>query len=114
MHLSLPTGALHIDTEHMNVRRVDAENCTGCKLCIEACPFIPSRISFDPDMNIAIKCDLCRNTPYWDKSGKQACVEVCPTKAIKFSTERPSPIGDSGYKVNLRGEGWENLGLPTD
>jgi hypothetical protein len=27
-------------------------------------------------------------------------------EAIKFTEEVPSQVGDSGYKVNLRGEGW--------
>jgi protein NrfC len=66
------------------------------------------------------KCDLCANTPYhWEKEGggvegKQACVEVCPVGAIKFTRETPQQVGDAGYKVNLRGESWKNLGYPTE
>jgi protein NrfC len=66
------------------------------------------------------KCDLCANAPYhWDKEGggpegKQACVEVCPVGAIKFTREVPRQEGDSGYKVNLRGESWKQLGYPVD
>ena len=107
----LKDEALCID-EETGVRYINEEKCNGCKLCIEACIFKPSRISFNVDKNVAIKCDMCQNTPYWDNQGKQACVEVCPTKAIKFTTEKP--VGDRGYKVNLRGEGWAALGLPTD
>ena len=88
------------------------DKCIGCGDCIEACIFSPSRISFNLDKNVYIKCDLCQNTPYWDSQGKQACIEVCPVKAIKFATKKP--IGDTGYRVSLRGEGWSKLGLPTD
>jgi Fe-S-cluster-containing hydrogenase component 2 len=59
---------------------------------------------------VAQKCDLCIDTPYWNEKGgpggKQACVQACPMEAIKFTEEVPSQVGDSGYKVNLRGEGW--------
>lgn len=109
-----PTDALYIDTEYMNVRRVDEEKCIGCKLCIEACPFIPSRINFDSEKNIAIKCDLCKGPRYSPGKKIPVCVQVCPAKAIKFSKDKPKPIGNSGYRVNLRGKGWEELGLPTD
>lgn len=94
------------------VRYIDEDQCTGCGLCIEACPFSPSRVSLVTDRNIAIKCDLCRSTSYWDSQGKQACVEVCPVNAIMFTTAKP--VGYGGYKVNLRGEGWAKLGLPID
>ena len=109
-----PTEALHIDREYMNVRRVDREKCIGCQKCMEACPFVPSRISIDVDQKKAFKCDLCKDAPYWNKKGLQACVEICPVHALKFSTDLPSPIGEDGYSVNLRGEGWEELGLPGD
>lgn len=107
----LKDEALCIDVQ-TGVRYINAENCNGCGQCIEACLFSPSRIGFDSDRNIAIKCDLCQNTPYWDNQGKQACVEVCPVKAIEF-TATP-PVGYDGYIVNLRGQGWAKLDLPTD
>ncbi len=94
------------------VRYIDEDQCTGCGLCIEACPFSPSRVSLVTDRNIAIKCDLCRSTSYWEGHGEQACVEVCPVNAIKFATVKPAGYG--GYGVNLRGEGWAKLGLPID
>ena len=109
-----PTGALHIDREYMNVRRVDREKCIGCRKCMKACPFSPSRISFDADLKIALKCDLCKETPYWKKKGSQVCVDICPVNAIQFSAQTPDPIGEAGYTVNLRGEGWKRLGMPTD
>ena len=103
--------ALCID-DKTGVRYINEDSCTGCGLCVDACLYNPSRISFDSDRNITIKCDLCRNTPYWDSQGKQVCVEICPVKAIKFT--KIKPVGYSGYNVNLRGDGWAKLGLPTD
>jgi len=103
-------GALYIDTKNGNVRRVDKSKCIGCQLCVTACPFTPSRVVWNSEKGVAQMCDLCIDSPYWSEKGgpggKQACVEVCPMEAIKFTYEIPTQIGDSGYKVNLRGEGW--------
>jgi protein NrfC len=109
-----PTEAMHIDSDYKNVRRVDREKCIGCRKCMDACPFVPSRIFFDVDQKKVFKCDLCKETPCWKKRGGLACVEICPVNAIKFSANTPSPIGEKGYAKNLRGEGWKKLGLPTD
>lgn len=103
-----PTGALHVDTANGNIRVIDESKCDGCKKCLEACPFTPSRIIWDPVKAKSIKCDLCLNTPYWEETGgpegKQACVEVCPQKAIKFVGKVPNQKGDAGYDLNLRQE----------
>ena len=62
-----------------------------------------------------MKCDLCIDTPYWNEKGgpggKQACVENCPMKAIKFVAETPVQTETEGYDVNLRNDHWLNLGL---
>ena len=101
-----PTGALHVDEAHGNTRVIDAAQCVGCQQCIEACPFIPERIIWNPATMTAAKCDLCLDTPYWDKTGgpggRQACVEICPQRAIRFTEEIPEQSGDAGYEVSLR------------
>ncbi len=113
-----PTGALHADARHGNVRRVDIKKCDGCRECIEACPYEPGRVLWDSGRKRARKCDLCVDAPYhWDKGGggpkgKQACVEVCPLGAIRFTKELPLQKGDKGYKVNLRDSSWGRLGYP--
>ncbi|OKY78691.1 MAG: Fe-S-cluster-containing dehydrogenase component [Candidatus Methanohalarchaeum thermophilum] len=67
-------GAMYID-EETGARCIDEEKCTGCKECIEACPFDPPRISFDPNREVAVKCDLCSDRI---KEGEEpACVETC-------------------------------------
>jgi protein NrfC len=113
-----PTGALHVDSEHGNVRTIDAEKCIACKSCVEACPYAPSRAVWDFESEQAQKCDLCADTPFWKEQGgpdgKQACVELCPVACLKFTKEIPKQDGEEGYNVNLRGEGWKNLGFSVD
>lgn len=103
--------AMCIDPE-TGVRYINEEECIGCRTCALACYFNPTRISFDADRVKSLKCDLCRTTPYFSETGKQACVEACPVKAIQYTTTKP--LGNFGYEKNLRGEGWAKLGLPTD
>ena len=57
-----------------NARMVDLDKCTGCKLCLRACPW--EMISFDPDTRKATKCHLC--------NGKPKCVEACPAEALSY------------------------------
>ena len=113
-----PTEALHVDSKNGNIRRVDGEKCIGCKRCVEACPYEPGRAVWDFEEKHAQICDLCANTPFWNEKGgpegKQACVEICPVGAIKFTQEIPLQEGDKGYNVNLRGDGWKKLGYNTD
>lgn len=113
-----PTDALHVDREHGNVRMIDAEKCIGCKKCVEVCPYAPGRAVWDFEDEHAQKCDLCADTPFWNEQGgpdgKQACVELCPVAALKFTKEIPKQKGDEGYNINLRGEGWKNLGFLVD
>ncbi len=115
-----PTGALTFDEINGNVRLVDEEKCIGCQRCIEACDQIndPARVVWNHENKYSLKCDLCVDTPHWEKNGgpdgEQACIEVCPVDAIEFTDEIPVQIGDQGYKVNLRNEAWEELGFPIE
>ena len=55
------------------------DQCTGCMRCRRACPWdVPKR---HPDLNIAIKCDLCS-----DRDGGPLCVAVCPLsgRALRY------------------------------
>jgi len=113
-----PEKALFVDKKNGNIRTVDVKKCTGCKSCVQACPYEPSRALWNPDKKKALKCDLCSDAPFWNEKGgvkgKQACIEVCPLNAIQFTKKIPGQKGDTGYKVNLRGESWKKLGYPTD
>jgi protein NrfC len=100
-----PTGACHVDTENGNVRRIDPDECIGCGTCIESCPQRPHRTVWNPDKDISMKCDLCLDTPYWDRKGgpegQQACVSICPAKALKLVHEPPLQTDVNGYDVDL-------------
>jgi carbon-monoxide dehydrogenase iron sulfur subunit len=61
--------------------RVLREKCTGCGLCILACPF--GNMVFSSEDRLAANCDIC--------DGKPECVAVCPKDALKLeevNTER--------------------------
>lgn len=52
------------------------ENCTGCGLCVEACPY--GAMHFDETRNVAYKCELCGGDP--------ECVKVCAPGALRLVT----------------------------
>jgi protein NrfC len=110
--------ALFVDREHGNVRRINPAECIGCRECVDACPFAPGRSIWNFEQDVAEKCDLCMDTPFWNETGgpggKQACVELCPVKAIAFQSAAPVQDGDAGYNVNLRSEAWAKMGFPAD
>lgn len=57
------------------------QECTGCGLCVRACPFAAIRVSADKNRKIAEiileSCTLCGS-----------CVNVCPVHAIKIEREK--------------------------
>jgi protein NrfC len=100
-----PTGACHVDEANGNVRRINEEKCIGCKQCIKSCPQRPHRTVWNPAKNKSTKCDLCADAPYWGKqggpAGQQACVSICPAKALKLVKEPPPQMDVAGYDVDL-------------
>jgi Fe-S-cluster-containing dehydrogenase component len=63
---------------------VDPTKCTGCRNCVDACPY--SVIYFNEDTNIAQKCTGCAHL--LDNGWTEPrCVDACPTLAIKFMDE---------------------------
>lgn len=54
---------------------IDETLCKGCRTCITACPY--SQISFNPEKEVAFKCDLCGGDPQ--------CAKFCPSGAITYS-----------------------------
>ncbi len=57
---------------------LNANLCTGCRVCEESCPFGMIEILDDK----AVKCDLCGGTP--------KCVEVCEPKALQVTDIVPT------------------------
>lgn len=79
---SCPVDALSVDEKTTSVL-VDREKCTGCGICVKACP---GNVPFlHPGDNKATICDLCR--------GKPECVKVCREagyNALRLVNERMS------------------------
>jgi protein NrfC len=120
-----PVNALFIDAKNGNIRRIDKTKCkdyqtksNGCQRCNEACPYRPNMALWNHEKKIAAICDLCADAQYWNEKGgpegKQACVELCPMKAIKLVKEVPPQKGNKGYDVNLRNKHWGYIGLTTN
>jgi protein NrfC len=101
-----PVNAAHVSAANGNIRMIDEAKCIGCQKCIQSCPHIPHRPVWNPAKNISTKCDMCVNTPYYNKKGgvggTQACVEACPANALKIVNEIPSQADISGYDRDLQ------------
>ena len=55
---------------------VDVEVCTGCVVCVDACPY--GAIVVDEQLGVSLKCDLC--------GGEPECAAMCPSGAIVLIT----------------------------
>jgi Fe-S-cluster-containing hydrogenase component 2 len=108
---SCPVSALSVDGKTSAVI-VDREKCTGCSLCIEACP---GQIPFlHPEDGKAVICDLC--------DGEPECVEVCQSARFDALIKAIEPMSISrklfaitpeemtkDLAVNIYGERGEEL-----
>jgi Fe-S-cluster-containing dehydrogenase component len=61
---------------------IDESECTGCGICIDACPFDPPRIKINADRKVVFKCDLCRG-----RGSGPVCIQYCPFQALKFKSK---------------------------
>ena len=72
-----PVNALTFQSDSV---QLDEQKCIGCKRCAIACPFgVVEMVD-----TIAQKCDLCNQR----SSGTQACIEVCPTQALRLMDDK--------------------------
>jgi Fe-S-cluster-containing hydrogenase component 2 len=73
-----PVKAILVD-EKTGARYIDQDLCTGCKLCIQACPLDPPRINFNSVKKKAVMCDLCK-----DREEGPVCVQMCPASCLEL------------------------------
>jgi tetrathionate reductase subunit B len=64
---------------------IDSVKCTGCRLCVDACPY--NAIYFNDDLNLAQKCTGCAHLLDGGEWKVPRCADACPTEAIKFGEE---------------------------
>lgn len=78
---------------------INKELCIGCSWCVMVCPF--GVIRMDTQSKAVIKCDLCIER--LKKGEEPACVQGCPTKALKFiSVEEVAQIKKKKFLVNFK------------
>ena len=102
-----PTGAIKkLDN---GIVYINQSICTGCKYCVQVCPFdIPHS---DHESGTAKKCWMCLDRV---QSGLEpACAKACPTGAIRFGTrdemlaiarQRKRALEQEGYTPRIYGE----------
>jgi Fe-S-cluster-containing dehydrogenase component len=78
-----PSGAF-LRSSDDGIIKIDEDRCTGCGLCVIACPY--GVISVHPDTSVPAKCDFCSNRV--EKGLDPSCVSHCPANALKLRPER--------------------------
>ena len=74
---------------------LDTEKCTGCRLCVAACPY--DVIFFNEDLNLAQKCTGCAHL-IDDGWAEPRCADACPTECLKMMDE------DEAQELMAKGE----------
>jgi tetrathionate reductase subunit B len=79
----LVEGALYKREDGLVI--VDPVKCTGCRACIDACPY-DRVLWFNEDLNIAQKCTGCAHL-LDDGWTEPRCADACPTEALRLMDE---------------------------
>jgi len=59
---------------------VNKEKCTGCQICIDACPI--GALQINTEVGNVELCDLC--SARIDEGEQPVCVQVCPARCLYF------------------------------
>jgi Fe-S-cluster-containing dehydrogenase component len=78
------TNAMYKTKEGPVIWRED--KCMGCRLCMVSCPFSMPKFEYDEWNPRVQKCNMCKSR--LDEGKKPACVESCPTDALRFGQKR--------------------------
>ncbi|MBN1227946.1 MAG: 4Fe-4S dicluster domain-containing protein [Deltaproteobacteria bacterium] len=76
-----PSEAIYKEEKYGAVL-IELENCIGCRVCYEVCPYGAPSFASDNDREKAHKCTLCFDR--LEQGLKPVCVVACPTRAIDF------------------------------
>jgi formate dehydrogenase iron-sulfur subunit len=60
--------------------KLNADKCTGCTLCLFACPF--GVLEFDVNAKVAVNCDMCAARQALGRD--PACILTCPSSALHY------------------------------
>ncbi len=94
-----PTGASYKSADGTVL--IDQEKCSGCKLCLDACPY-DSRF-YNEQMNLVEKCTMCNDLVA--QGMEPACVSECCGRARAFGD-----LDDPGSAASkMLGSGGENI-----
>ena len=91
-----PVGAYEKDKDTGIVRHLD-DQCIGCSYCILKCPYdVPK---YSKKRGIVRKCDMCHQR--LAEGEAPACVQACPTEAIRIVNVRSQGSGVRSQKINF-------------
>jgi len=84
-------GALYSRDDGLVI--IDPKKCTGCQLCIDACPY--ECIFYNAQLNIAQKCTGCAHLVDRHALFAGRCADACPHLAIVFGDESELDLNDT-------------------
>jgi Fe-S-cluster-containing hydrogenase component 2 len=75
--MACPAQALSFNGNGLSL---NADKCTGCTLCLFACPF--GVMKFDVNAKVAANCDMCAARQALGRN--PACILTCPSSALHY------------------------------
>ena len=76
---------------------LDEEKCTGCQLCIPACPY--DALTYDDNRDMVVKCTLCHHRI--DEGLEPLCMTCCEAEAIFFG-DMNDPTSEVSKRISQR------------